>query len=222
MQVLPGRPFPQGATWDGEGTNFALYSENATRVVLCLFDELGVETAVPLEERTAFVWHAYIPSIHAGQRYGYRVLGPHAPGHRFNPYKLLVDPYALALDGKVDPRAPVFDDELDDAWGVPKSVVIDRRFDWQGDTKPLVPWSETVIYELHVKGMSKLHPQVPRELRGTYLGLASEPIVSHLVSLGVTTVELMPVHECMDEPALHKRGMTNYWGYSTLGYFAPD
>ena len=222
MQVLPGRPFPQGATWDGEGTNFALYSENATKVVLCLFDELGVETQVPLEERTAFVWHAYIPGIHAGQRYGFRAFGLHALAHRFNPHKLLVDPYALALDGKVDPRAPIFDDEVDDAWGMPKSVVVDRRFDWQGDQKPLVPWSETVIYELHVKGISKLHPQVPRELRGTYLGLASEPIVTHLVSLGVTTVELMPVHECMDEPALQKRGMTNYWGYSTLGYFAPD
>jgi isoamylase len=242
-RVLPGRPFPQGATWDGEGTNFALYSENATKVELCLFDELGVETRVPLEERTAFVWHGYVPEAHPGTRYGFRVYGPYDPkrGQRFNPNKLVVDPYAHAFDGKVDPRAPIFGyrdaasdgdgsspdapDELDtrdDAWGVPKSVVVDRRFDWEGDAAPKIPWSETVIYELHVKGISKMHPDVPRELRGTYAGLASEPIVSHLVSLGVTAVELMPVHECMEEVALLRRGMPNYWGYSTLGYFAPD
>jgi isoamylase len=222
--TMPGRPFPQGATWDGEGTNFALYSENATGVFLCLFDELGVETQVRLPERTAFVWHGYLPRVGPGQRYGFRVEGPHAPerGHRFNPRKLLVDPYAHSIEGKADTRAPMFQDDRDDAWGVPKSVVVDRRFDWEGDLKPNVPWSETVIYELHVKGVSKLHGQVPRELRGTYLGLASEPIISHLVSLGVTTVELMPVHEHMDEPPLQKRNMTNYWGYSTLGFFAPE
>ncbi len=225
MRVLPGRPFPQGATWDGEGTNFAIYSENATGVVLCLYDALGVETRVPFEERTAFVWHAYLPGVRPGQRYGFRLSGPYMPtrGHRFNENKLLVDPYARAFDGKVDPRAPVYgDDDRDDAWGVPKCVVVDNRFDWESDAPPKIPWSETVIYECHVKGISKLHPEVPRELRGTYAGLASEPIVSHLLSLGVTAVELMPVHEAMDEPALVKRDMTNYWGYSTLGYFAPD
>jgi len=233
IRVLPGRPFPQGATWDGEGTNFALYSENATGVTLCLFDEVGAETHVTLEERTAFVWHGYVPGLGPGARYGYRVHGPYDPkkGHRFNPAKLVVDPYAHAFDGKVDRRAPIFGfdadapsqpDPRDDAWGVPKSVVADRRFDWEGDSPPKTPWSETVIYELHVKGMSKLHPLVPRELRGTYAGLASEPIVSHLVSLGVTAVELMPVHECMDESHLLRRGLPNYWGYSTLGYFAPD
>jgi len=224
MRVIPGRPFPQGATWDGEGTNFALYSENATAVTLCLYDELGVETRVPLDERTAFVWHGYVPGVEAGQRYGFRVSGPHDPkrGLRFNDKKLLVDPFACAFDGKVDPRAPIFDDDRDDAWGVPKSVVVDHRFDWEGDVAPKTPWSETIVYELHVKGISKLHPRVPRELRGTYAGLASEPILSHLASLGVTAVELMPVHEAMDEPALSKRGMTNYWGYSTLGFFAPD
>jgi isoamylase len=233
MRVLPGRPFPQGATWDGEGTNFALYSENATAVTLCIFDELGAETRLPLEERTAFVWHGYVPEVRPGTRYGYRIAGPYDPkrGHRFNPQKLVVDPYAHALDGKVDPRAPIFGfdaddpeepDDRDDAWGVPKSIVVDRRFDWEGDTLPKTPWSETVIYELHVKGISKQHPLVVRELRGTYAGLASEPIVSHLVSLGVTAVELMPVHECMDESHLLRRGAPNYWGYSTLGYFAPD
>ncbi len=224
-RVLPGRPYPQGATWDGEGTNFAVYSENATGVELCLFDELGVESRIALEERTAFVWHAYVRGVQPSQRYGYRISGPYEPkrGHRFNPNKLVSDPYALAFDGKLDPRAPTSgDDSRDDAWGVPKSVVVDRRFDWQSDQKPLVPWASTVIYELHAKGFSKLHPGVPRELRGTYAGLASEPMISHLIGLGVTTVELMPIHECMDEPALAKRGMTNYWGYSTLGYFAPD
>jgi len=230
IHVLPGRPHPQGATWDGEGTNFAIYSENATGVTLCLFDELGVETRVPLEERTAFVWHGYVPHIHPGHRYGFRVHGPYEPKHglRFNPNKLVVDPYAHAFDGKVDPRAPISGgteeelDDHDDAWGVPKSVIIDRRFDWQGDTSPKIPWSETVIYEAHVKGISKMNDQVARDARGTYAGLASAPIVSHLISLGVTTIELMPVHECLDEPPLARRGMTNYWGYSTLGYFAPD
>jgi glycogen operon protein len=153
------------------------------------------------------------------------VSGPYAPtrGHRFDDHKLLADPYARAFDGKVDPRAPIVGgDDRDDAWGVPKCVVTDDRFDWRGDAPPKIPWSETVIYECHVKGISRLHPHVPRELRGTYAGLASEPIVTHLVSLGVTAIELMPVHEAMDEPALTKRDMTNYWGYSTLGFFAPD
>jgi glycogen operon protein len=147
IHVLPGRPFPQGATWDGDGTNFALYSENATGVTLCLFDELGVETRVPLEERTAFVWHGWVPHVRPGHRYGFRVHGPYAPklGHRFNPNKLVVDPYAHAIDGKVDVRAPIFGfrdgvmDERDDAWGVPKSVVIDDRYDWRGDASTKIP-----------------------------------------------------------------------------------
>ena len=233
----PGRPFPLGPTWDGRGTNFSLFSENAERVELCLFDEDGRETRLELSERTAFNWHGYLPGIGPGQRYGYRVHGPWAPerGHRFNPAKLLIDPYAKAIDGQVDPRAantlpyvptgaPDADlapDDEDDADAVPKSVVIDQSFDWEGDERPETPWADTIIYELHVKGFTMRCPGVPEHLRGTFAGLASDTAIEHLTSLGVTAVELMPIHHIADEHFLHERGLSNYWGYSSIGYLAP-
>lgn len=231
VRPRPGRPHPLGATWDGEGTNFAVYSQHSTKLELCLFDELGAETRVPLTERTAYVWHGYLPHVSPGQRYGLRAHGPWDPEHgmRFNPHKLLVDPYARALDGKVNLRAPLVGqaadgtpDERDSAWGVPKCIVTSREFDWRGDAPPEIPWTETLLYEAHVKGLTQLHPEVPPSLRGTYAGIAHPAVVEHLVSLGVTTLELMPVHESATEIGLAQRGRTNYWGYSPLGYFAPD
>jgi isoamylase len=229
----PGRPFPLGATWDGEGTNFSLFSENAERVELCLFDDADVETRHELTERTAFIWHGYLPDVGPGQRYGYRVHGPWVPewGHRFNPAKLLVDPYARAIDGPVRFDAarvlpyvaghPDERDDEDDAAAIPKSVVIDPAFDWEGDVRLETPWSETVIYETHVKGFTELLPEIRDDLRGTYAGLASEPAIAYLRSLGVSAVELLPVHQIADEEFLHGRGLTNYWGYSSIGYLAP-
>ncbi len=225
--------------------NFAVFSENATGMVLCLFDEHGVETTVPLEERTAHVWHGYVPGLRPGQRYGFRAHGAYDPGGgmRFNAKKLLVDPYARAIEGKVDYGEAVFaytgspngklagtkeapDDRTadirDSAKGVPKSVVVDGRFDWEGDRSPLVPWDGTVLYEAHVKGMTAVHPDVPEEIRGTYLGLAHPVVIHHMKTLGVTTLELLPIHEAMDEWSVAARGMKNYWGYATLGFFAPD
>ncbi len=236
-RVRPGRPFPLGATFDGQGTNFALFSEHAERVSVCLFDERGQETRAPLVERHANVWHGHLAGIGPGQRYGYRVFGPYAPreGHRFNGNKLLIDPYARAFLGKADYGHSLFGfvrsdgeageerpDPRDSAAGVPKCLVMDDRFDWGDDHPPHVPWHRTVLYELHVKGFTKLHPEVPSALRGTYAGLACPAAIAHLVSLGVTSVELMPVHESMDEASVARRGLPNYWGYSTLGYFAPD
>jgi isoamylase len=239
ISVWPGKPFPLGAMWDGNGTNFSLFSENAERVELCLFDGGDGETRVPLTERTAWNWHGYLPGIGPGQRYGYRVHGPYAPeqGHRFNPAKLLIDPYAKAVEGPIrydrartlpylpngSDDADLHVDESDDAPAIPKSVVVDEAFDWDGDDwrRPRVPWHETVIYEVHVKGFTKLHPDVREDLRGTYAGLASEPAIAHLKSLGVTTVELLPVHHIADEQFLAERGLTNYWGYSSIGFLAP-
>jgi glycogen operon protein len=235
-RIEPGAFHPLGATWDGRGVNFALFSEHATAVDLCLFDEQGRETRVRVPWRTMYVWHLYVPGLAPGQRYGWRVHGPFAPdeGHRFNASKLLVDPYARALDGAVDLRGPVYGyprdrggdprelDDRDDAASKPRCVVVDGTFEWEDDRQPLVPWHATVIYELHVGGFTRRHPSVPQALRGTYLGLASEPAIAHLEALGVTTVELMPVQEHLDEPAVVARGLTNYWGYSTLGFFAPD
>jgi isoamylase len=237
VEIWPGRPFPLGATWDGDGTNFSLFSENAQKVELCLFDDDGVETRVELPERTAFNWHGYLPGIGPGQRYGYRVHGPYAPheGHRFNPAKLLIDPYAKAIEGYVRwNRANVFpyvwkgmpDDDLepdsaDDAIAVPKSVVVDPGFDWEDARHPRIPWSDTIIYEAHVKGFTKRHPAIPEHLRGTYGGLASDEAVSYFASLGVTAVELQPVHHFVDEHHLIVNGLRNYWGYSSIGYFAP-
>jgi len=239
-EVWPGRPFPLGATSDNAGgTNFALFSENAKRVVLCLFDDDGNEEQVEVRERTAFHWHCYLPGVGAGQRYGYRVHGPYAPeeGHRFNPCKLLIDPYAKAIEGPIAfaegpvlPYVPDDDgsddadlemDDEDDADAIPKSVVVDPRFDWEEDRLPQRPWSETVIYEAHVKGFSKLHPGVREDLRGTYAGLADQRSLDYLTELGVTAVELLPVHHIADEEFLHEKGLTNYWGYSSIGYLAP-
>ncbi len=239
METWPGRTFPLGATWDGEGTNFSLFSENAESVKLCLFDEAGLETSIDVEERTAFNWHCYLPGVGPGQRYGYRVHGPYAPqdGHRFNPHKLLLDPYAKAITGEVDwsaanvlPYVPGTDpadeadlepDDEDDAEAMPKAVVIDEAFDWEGDRRLETPWPDTVIYEAHVKGFTMRHPDVREDLRGTYAGLASEPALAHLQSLGVTAVELLPIHQIVPEAFLVDRKLTNYWGYSSIGYLAP-
>jgi isoamylase len=232
----PGGPFPLGATWDGEGTNFSLFSENAERVELCLFDGDGREQRVPVEERTAFNWHCYVPGVGPGQCYGYRVHGPYAPerGHRFNPHKLVLDPYAKAVTGTVDWRAAnvlpyvpgteeadLAPDDADDANAMPKAVVIDPGFDWEGDAHLQTPWPDTVIYEVHVKGFTMCHPDVRDDLRGTYAGLASEGALAHLKSLGVTAVELLPIHQIVPESFLVDRGLTNYWGYSSIGYLAP-
>ena len=238
-EVWPGRPFPLGAVWDGQGTNFSLFSEHAEGVTLCLFDDDGNETPIEIASRRAHNWHCYLPGIGPGQRYGYRVHGPYAPneGHRFNPDKLLIDPYAKAIDGVVDwahdanvlPYVPPdsvenaeeadleLDDE-DDSGAVPKSVVIDDGFDWEGDRPPQIPFADTIIYETHVKGFTMRHPDVREDLRGTYAGLASEPALAYLKDLGVTAVELLPIHHICDESFLHERGLRNYWGYSTIGY----
>lgn len=236
--VWPGRPFPLGATWDGEGTNFSLFSENAEKVELCLFGPgEEEEERVRVYERTAFHWHCYLPEIGPGQRYGYRVHGPYAPdeGHRFNPSKLLIDPYAKAIEGPIAfdrgnvlPYVPdgtddadLEPDDSDDADAIPKCVVVDEGFDWEDDRHPGRPWSETVIYETHVKGFTKRHPDVREDLQGTYAGLASEPALDYLEELGVTAVEVLPVHHIADEEFLHERELTNYWGYSSIGYLAP-
>ncbi|MFV0523988.1 MAG: glycogen debranching protein GlgX [Acidimicrobiales bacterium] len=228
----PGRPWPLGADWDGAGTNFAVYTRNAEAVELCLFDDDGHETAVELREHTANIFHLYLPRVGPGQRYGYRVHGPWEPerGLRFNPAKLLVDPYALAIDGDIDWSGPVFGHDLDDpgrpdptdsAPFVHRSVVVDRSFDWGDDHPPEVDWNDTVIYETHVRGLTMTHPGVPPELRGTYAGMACDAVVDHLVTLGVTAVELMPIHHFVSEGFLREHGLVNYWGYSTLGFLAP-
>ena len=239
VKISPGQPAPLGATWDGGGVNFALFSEHATGVELCLFDGLDSRAEVariPLPEVTGHVWHGYVPNVAPRQLYGYRVHGPFDPsrGHRFNPHKLLLDPYARALAGKVDWAAPAFGypvgheladlafDERDDAWGVPLSVVVDPSFDWGADHGPAVPWPDTVIYETHVKGFTARHPYVDPGIRGTYAGLAAPAAVEHFRRLGVTAVELLPVHAFLDDKFIVDEGLSNYWGYSTLGYFAPD
>jgi isoamylase len=233
--LLPGKPYPLGATPTSKGTNFALFSEHATGVSVCFFDEAGQQTdCIALRERTAFVWHGLIRGIQPGQRYGYRVEGPWQPenGHRFNPSKLLVDPYAKALTGEVDWKAPIFPydtktgndltrDDRDSAAGVPKSIVIDSRFDWVDDSRPDIPLADSVIYEVHVRGFSKLNEAVPERLRGTYAGLACEASIQYLKQLGITAVELLPVHHFIDEGHLVDRGLRDYWGYNTLSYFAP-
>jgi isoamylase len=233
MLPWPGAPFPLGATWDGEGTNFSLTSEHAERVELCLFDRDDRETRYELPRVTAHNWHGYLPGVGPGQRYGYRVYGPWEPasGHRFNPHKLLIDPYAKAIEGPIAwergrTLAYADGDDLvldasDDAAAIPKSVVVDPAFDWEGDTLLRRSWETTVIYELHVKGFTQRLPGVRDDLRGTYAGLASDEAIEYLKALGVTAVELLPVHHIADEHALYERGLTNYWGYSTIGYLAP-
>ena len=231
--VWPGAPFPLGPSWDGSGTNFSLFSENAQRVELCLFDDQDREERIDVRQQTAHNWHVYLPGVGPGQRYGYRVDGPWEPeqGHRFNPAKLLIDPYAKSIDGPigfgkarllayVPGQEDVRDDE-DSAPAIPRSVVIDDAFDWEGDVRLDRPWPETVIYELHVKGFTKRLPGVREDLRGTYAGLASDAAIAYLSDLGITAVELLPVHHIADEDFLVARGLSNYWGYSTIGFFAP-
>ena len=240
-RVWPGVPAPLGASWDGEGTNFAVFSEHASRVELCLFDQPGDAREagrVELRERTGDIWHGYLPDTRPGQAYGYRVHGPYAPhlGHRFNPAKLLLDPYAKAISGTIgwsdalagypvrssDPDRDLIADDTDSAAAMPKSIVVDSAFTWGNDRPPRIPWNRSLIYECHVKGMTMLHPGVPDHLKGTYQGLATDPILEHLLGLGVTAVELLPVHHVAGERRLIEQGLTNYWGYSSIGYFAPD
>jgi isoamylase len=235
--VWPGAPFPLGAIWDGEGTNFSLFSEHAESVELCLFDGENREERIPLNERTALNWHGYLPGVGPGQRYAYRVQGPYDPGRglRFNPSKLLIDPYAKAIEGGIDwgaanvlpyvrdgsDDADLRRDDTDDAAAIPRCVVVDPFFDWEGDVRPNTPWPSTMIYEVHVKGFTQCFPGLRDDLRGTYGGLAADETIEHLVSLGVTAVELLPIHHIADESFLVDRGLTNYWGYSTIGFFAP-
>jgi glycogen operon protein len=239
MRIWPGEPYPLGATWDGAGVNFALFSEHATRVELCLFDSpmaAKESRRIDLVERTDQVWHVYLPDVLPGQLYGYRVHGPFDPaaGHRFNPNKLVYDPYAKAVGRMTgwsdelfgyrigDPDADLSFDERDSASFAPLAMVVDTAFSWGDDRAPRTPWHKTLIYEAHVKGMTIRHPEVAPHLRGTYLGFGSEPVIEHLVSLGVTAVELMPVHHHVDERVLVERGLCNYWGYNSLSFFAPD
>jgi isoamylase len=238
MRVWPGSPHPLGATWDGEGVNFALFSENATGVQLCLFDDAtsGEPTAtVTMAERTDNVWHAYLPDVRPGALYGYRVDGPYEPtrGHRFNHSKLLIDPYAKAVSGPIrwsdelfgyaigDAQEDLSFDNRDSAGAMPKCLVVDPAFTWDDDRSPNRPWNQTVIYETHVRGMTARHPGVPEHLRGTYLGMASDPVIDHLLGLGVTAVELMPVHHFVADRHLVDQGLTNYWGYNSIAFLAP-
>ncbi len=237
--IWPGKPYPLGATWDGQGVNFALFSQHATGVELCLFDTPGApheRQRIAMPEQTDNVWHVYLPGLQPGQVYGYRVYGPYDPeaGHRFTPAKLLVDPYAKAIAGELtyhdavygftvgNPYEDLAPDTRNSAPYVPRSVVIDPAFDWGDDRPPATPLYKSVIYEMHVKGFTKLHPELPEALRGTYAGLAMPPVIEYLKSLGVTAVELLPIHHHVDERFLFDKGKTNYWGYNTLGYFAPD
>ena len=233
MQVWPGSSYPLGATYDGMGTNFSLFSEIAERVELCLFDDAGRETAITLPEVDGFVWHGYLPNIGPGQRYGYRVHGPYDPGSglRCNPHKLLLDPYAKAVDGKVDWHPSLFSYEFDrpdrrndddSAPFLPKAVVINPYFNWGTDRPPARPYNETVIYEAHVKGLTFLNRNIPLEMRGTYAGLSHPAMIEHFLKLGVTAVELMPVHQFVHDHSLRQRGLRNYWGYNTIGFLAPD
>lgn len=238
-RVWPGNSARLGAIWDGEGVNFALFSKDATRVELCLFDpqEPSLETdRIEVKECTNRIWHCYSPDVRPGQLYAYRVHGPYNPerGQRFNPNKVLIDPYARAIAGDIvwddalfgyevgHPADDLSFSRLDSAAFMPKCVVVDEAFTWGGDRPPNIPWSDTIIYEAHVKGMTMLHPDVPEKLRGTYLGLASDAILDHVKSLGVTAIELLPVHHFINDRRLHDLKLSNYWGYQTLGFFAPD
>ncbi len=220
----PGKPFPLGASWDGEGTNFSVWSPTATRAEVCLFDSTGAEHRARLVEQSFHIWHGYLPGINPGQRYGYRLDGPYNPrtGLRHNRHKLLIDPYARAIEGDfIDNDAVYGDNELDSAPYVPRSVVVVDSFPWGNDPRPNRPWDDTIIYELHVKGFTARHPDIPADLRGTYAGLAHPAVISYLKDLGVTAVELLPIHQFVSEPALQRRGAKNYWGYNSIGFFAP-
>jgi glycogen debranching enzyme GlgX len=221
-QVWPGHHAPLGATVLGDATNFAVWAPEATRMELCLFDDTGVERQLALTERSLGVWHGRVPGVGHGQRYGFRAHGRWDPQHgaRFNPAKLLLDPYARAVSGGYDPRELTYPDR-DSAPYVPRSVVVDEPFDWGTERRPAVPWSDTVVYELHVKGFTQRHPELPEHLRGTYAGLAHPAVVGYLRDLGVTAVELLPVHQFVSEPKVSARGLSNYWGYNSIGFFAP-
>ncbi|MCL2090512.1 MAG: glycogen debranching protein GlgX [Micrococcales bacterium] len=232
MHIWPGRPYPLGATYDGSGTNFALFSEVAARVELCLIDSDGTEARVDLPEVDGFVWHGYLPAVAPGQHYGFRVHGPYDPaaGHRCDPSKLLLDPYAKAIAGQIDGHESLYSyrfgdptrrSSLDSATHTMASLVVSPYFDWGHDRPPNHEYHESVIYETHVKGLTAQHPNVPPAQRGTYLGLAHPAVIGHLTSLGVTAVELMPVHQFIQDPSLVAQGLTNYWGYNTIGFFAP-
>lgn len=238
FRIMPGVPFPLGANWDGQGVNFALFSAHAEKVELCLFDSSGSREIerIPLPEVSDQVWHGYIPDCGVGTIYGYRVYGPYQPqqGHRFNHHKLLIDPYAKQLSGALiwsdsvygyrldDPDADLSFDASDNAKQVPKSVVIDESFDWGDDRPPQIPWSETILYEAHVRGFTMRHPEITQSLRGSFAGLASASVISHLKTLGVTALELQPVHAFVDDHFLINKKLTNYWGYNTIGFFAPE
>ncbi len=233
LGIWPGKPYPLGASFDGYGTNFAIFSEVAEKVELCLFDAAGTETRVLLPEVDAFIWHVFLPGIQPGQRYGYRVYGPWDParGHRCNPNKLLLDPYAKAIDGTFDWDESVFGypfgdpdarNDADSAAHMPKCVVINPYFDWGIDRPPRHEYADSVIYEAHVKGLTQTHPEVPEAMRGTYSGIAHPAIIEHLTALGVTALELMPVHHFANDSTLISKGLSNYWGYNTIGFLAPD
>src|SRR6202022_3528493 len=238
VKIWLGYPYPLGATWLGNGVNFAIFSETATSVDLCLFDNVDApqeNMRIPVTEHTDQVWHVFLPDVKPGQLYGYRVNGPYDPkqGMRFNSSKLLLDPYAKAIAGEINWADEMFayvvgdkledlaQDFRDDAWGMPKAVVIDNAFDWNDDKRLGTPLDQSIISEMHVKGFTKLCPNVPEPLRGTYSGLGTDPAISYLKSLDVTAVELLPVHAHVDDKALIDRGLTNYWGYNTIGFFAP-
>lgn len=239
INVYPGSPYPLGATWDGKGVNFALYADNASAVELCLFHSSNEEKEsfrIKLVERSHHVWHAYLPDVRPGQLYGYRVHGNYEPqhGHRYNPNKLLIDPYAKAIAGTIDWNDALFgyrlgDDEEDLSFSeqdsapfIPKCVVVDSNFDWGNDKAPKIPYHHTIIYEAHVKGFTQLHPDIPEDIRGTYAALAHPVTINYLRALGITAIELMPVHHFVADRHLKERGLTNYWGYNTIGFFAPD
>jgi isoamylase len=239
IKTLPGKPHPLGATWDGKGINFAVFSENADSIELCLFqpgEEKEEYIKIKIEEVTHHIWHVYIPGLKPGQLYGYRAFGPYEPekGHRFNPNKLLIDPYGKAINGTVKWDNAVFGyeigsdkedlnyNEADSAGFMPKAVVIDPHFDWQDDTRLDIPYHNTVIYEIHVKGFTIRRDEIPEDIRGTYAAIAHPACIQYLKELGVTAIELMPVHHFVEDQHLLEKGLTNYWGYNTLGFFAPD
>ena len=234
IEILPGQPYPLGATYDGMGTNFSVFSEVAERIELCLFDDDGNETRVDLPEMDAHCWHGYLPNMGPGKCYGFRVHGPYDPaeGLRCNPSKLLLDPYAKAVNGEIEWGEPLFNYRFDDpesstndddsAPNMPKAVVTSPFFDWDHDRHPRTPWHESVVYEVHVKGFTKTHPGIPEELRGTYAGLAHPVAIGYLKSLGVTAVELLPVHQFVHDHRLVDSGLRNYWGYNSIGFLAPQ